>query len=226
MKNELRTYRLVSAMPSLVLIAVIGCFTAARVEAAPQPSHQEILSGVGAVQTTVNGIDSKVNVVQTTVSGIGINVDDIKATLDQLPPAWSQILPAADRFKLVMGGAAVLDKETGLVWEQSPATTIQSWLVALYSCNAKAVGGRKGWRLPTLQELASLVDPTQSNPALPSGHPFSNVLSSDHWSATTYADDAGFAGIVDLFNGAVYVSVKPLKAYVWCVRGGQGVNPQ
>ena len=47
-------------------------------------------------------------------------------TLDQITPTWDQVLPAAQRFKLVMptaanpAGEAVLDKETGLVWEQRP----------------------------------------------------------------------------------------------------------
>ena len=37
-------------------------------------------------------------------------------TMDQIPPTWSQILPSSERFELVLGGEAVLDKETGLVW--------------------------------------------------------------------------------------------------------------
>ena len=37
-------------------------------------------------------------------------------TLDEIPPTWSQKLPAAQRFVLVLDGAGVLDKETGLVW--------------------------------------------------------------------------------------------------------------
>ena len=37
-----------------------------------------------------------------------------------VPRAWSQKLPASARFQLVLDNAAVLDKETGLVWEKSP----------------------------------------------------------------------------------------------------------
>ena len=40
-------------------------------------------------------------------------------TLDEIPPTWSQILPASERFVLVMGDEAVLDKETGLVWAKN-----------------------------------------------------------------------------------------------------------
>ena len=47
-------------------------------------------------------------------------------TLDQIPPIWSQKIAGSKRFELVMGGAAVLDKETGLVWEQSPNTSTRN----------------------------------------------------------------------------------------------------
>jgi hypothetical protein len=73
------------------------------------------------------------------------------------------------------GNAAVFDGETGLVWEQSPETNVQNWLNAQARCNTKTVGNRQGWRPPTLQELASLVEPTvRFGHTLP-GHPFTNV---------------------------------------------------
>lgn len=115
-----------------------------------------------------------------------------------VPPSWDQTLPANDgpdscnssRFKCVMAASAVLDRETGLVWERSPGnaalqgfvgTDPMQWFQAVRYCSLIVQGGRWGWRLPTFQELLSLVvgDP----PSLPTGHPFS--VSGTYWSATT-----------------------------------------
>jgi hypothetical protein len=162
-------------------------------------------------------------------------------------PSWDQQLqcdtqPTCPRFIVLSnwidashpsGGAAVLDRETGLVWEQSPSTTLRQWAAhtlfldsAQSHCNNSNVGKRKGWRLPTIQELASLIDPTQSNPALPAGHPFSNVQSDGYWSATTDAASAVNAWVVDFFSGDVFEGGKGGFDFAWCVRGGQGGDPQ
>lgn len=143
-------------------------------------------------------------------------------TLDEIPPTWSQKLPAAQRFVLVLDGAAVLDKETGLVWEKSPDTTERTWIEAINYCYNKTVGGRKGWRLPTVDELASLVDPTHLGPALPSGHPFENVRSNEYWSSTEYAGNPDYAWWVRMNNGDVFnFGNKSSNVFVWAVRGGQ-----
>ncbi|MBC8232956.1 DUF1566 domain-containing protein [bacterium] len=97
-------------------------------------------------------------------------------TLDEIPPTWSQILPAPERFVLVMGGEAVLDKETGLTWaKDANLAGTKTWQTAINYCFNLSLGGRKGWRLPTIEELASLVDTSQTDSALPSGHSFLNV---------------------------------------------------
>ena len=81
-------------------------------------------------------------------------------------------------------------------------------------------GNRKGWRLPSIHELQSLVHPAQTNPALPLGHPFLNAQST-FWSATTNAETPTHAWIVLLFaNGFVNSNDKNLSNQVWCVRGG------
>lgn len=155
-------------------------------------------------------------------------------TLNQIPPTWSQILPASERFqelirvvddKIVTWG--VLDKETGLVWEQSPGTTTVDWTTAMFSCQNKSAGNRKGWHLPTVEQLASLVDTSVSEPPkLPAGHPFSGVLSSNYWSATTQATFTTAAWHVNLNFGSVTSSDKSNEFYVWCVRGGQAYDGQ
>jgi Protein of unknown function (DUF1566) len=145
-------------------------------------------------------------------------------------PSWSQQINTTKRFTVLaaFGGAAVLDTETGLVWEQSPSTGIFIWSIARIHCNQLTTGGRFGWRLPTIQELASLMDPNNpgGNPDLPPGHPFSNVQSSVYWSATTVADNTSVAWDVSFGSGNVSGDLKGVSLFVWCVRGGQGVDPQ
>jgi hypothetical protein len=78
----------------------------------------------------------------------------------------------------------VSDHLTGLIWLRnagcfSPAL----FATALVDVNQVASGacgladGSKpgGWRLPNLNELESMIDVSQSNPALPAGSPFTNV---------------------------------------------------
>src|SRR5580704_13425546 len=74
-------------------------------------------------------------------------------------PSWDQTLPSDIRFIVLsnMNSDAVLDRETGLVWEKSPSASSVDWVSAHDHCNQLIVGNRKGWRLPTVQELASLV---------------------------------------------------------------------
>ena len=125
----------------------------------------------------------------------------------------------------VLGGEAILDWETGLVWEKSPDTTMRTWVHAIDYAYQKTVGGRKGWRLPTVEELASLVDPTQNYLALPSVHPFTNVQSDYYWSATTSAYDTSKAWAVSFGYGGVDYGLKSDDiVYVWCVRGGHGYD--
>ena len=144
-----------------------------------------------------------------------------------LPPAWSLKLPTSTRFETVLGGEAVLDWETGLVWEKSPGTTARTWSAAVDYAYNKTVGGRKGWRLPTVEELASLVDTSVSgSPKLPSGHPFTNVQSGFYWSTTTFVGNTSNAWYVDLSSGVVDFYGKSYDRYVWCVRGGHGYDGQ
>jgi len=141
-------------------------------------------------------------------------------------PSWSQQINTTKRFTVLtaFGGAAVLDNETGLVWEKQPSTGVGDWIDRLTRCYTLEVGGRKGWRVPTIEELASLVDTSQLAPTLPAGHPFINVQLGFYWSATTIANDTSLVWGVDFNTGGVGIGNKSGGHFVSCVRGGQGID--
>jgi hypothetical protein len=138
--------------------------------------------------------------------------------------------PPNHRFAIYDAGTgstaddAVFDKETGLVWERSPATNRNAWDGAVVYAYAKVVARRKGWRLPTIEELLSLVDPTRNNPTLPLGHPFVNVQIDDfYWSCTLGMTALPtFAWGYQFGNGSTSNCLKTANFYVWLVRGNSG----
>ena len=72
---------------------------------------------------------------------------------------WSKQINDPSRFLVLpaFGNNAVLDKETRLVWQRAPSASLAGWSNANAFCNFLLLGGRFGWRLPTIQELASLI---------------------------------------------------------------------
>ena len=138
---------------------------------------------------------------------------------------WDTNNPSASRFVTAFTGA-VLDKNTGLVWEQAPDTTRRSWFDAASYCVNKDVGGTRGWRLPSVAELTSLIDPSLAAPFVPASV-FTGVQSDAYWSASTvyvtptFAWDVLFltANNIDGYVGNVLKTVNNAD-YAWCVRGG------
>jgi hypothetical protein len=137
------------------------------------------------------------------------------------------------RFRVLsaFNNEAVLDRETGLVWERSPSSNVWPWPTARLFCAQKAVGGRGGWRLPAFSELASLIDPTvqaHGAPRLPAGHPFLNVQAAEYWSSTVFAEQPGFTMIVvfsfvsgsDAPINVNDANINGAPRYAWAVRGG------
>lgn len=151
-------------------------------------------------------------------------------------PSWDQKI-ATGRFVVLsnFSNEAVLDRETGLVWwkrveESSP-------YIATGYCATSTKGGRMGWRLPTISEVTSLLDPSINNgavPPLPVGHPFENIPATEQgrgfylYSGTTlpgYPDRLLAAGWWRNITYFIDVSSFPASDssttnYLLCVRGG------
>lgn len=127
----------------------------------------------------------------------------------------------------------VLDKETGLVWARDAGRIgLQNWLDANTLCRELELGNRIGWRLPSVEELSSLVDPGRPDLALPPGHPFVNVQYGTgvyaYWTSTNYENPTGTAWFVNFWRGAgphlAGLAAKSGPGNVWPVRGGSGGN--
>ena len=155
-------------------------------------------------------------------------------TQNDLLPAWHQTLSAtggcnSERFDCVLtGDVAVLDRETGLVWQRSPTGSTANWEgFAVPACLTTTTGGRKGWRLPTVEELQALLDPSVLGgvPQLPPGSPFS-VANGYYWTANTYATSTTSAYVVQVETGQLAAAVKlgGSSRQLWCVRGSQGYD--
>jgi hypothetical protein len=124
---------------------------------------------------------------------------------------------AGTRFVIVLNGEAVKDVTTGLTWERSPDLLHLVWTDAINHCEEKRLGGGDRWRLPSVKELATLIDQDQKDPALPKDHPFSNIRSAVYWSSTPSQTDDIVAWHVSFFTGQVVTDQKSQTRRVWCV---------
>jgi hypothetical protein len=123
----------------------------------------------------------------------------------------------------------VTDNLTGLIWmKNANAFDQRTWADALSDANGLKSGdagltdgSQAGdWRLPNIRELESLIDNGRYDPALPAGHPFTNVQPFIYWSSTTNEHITTYAWGVDIRSTQEDDYGKSFDYYVWCVRGG------
>lgn len=135
------------------------------------------------------------------------------------------------------GDGTVTDNLTRLIWlKNANCDGEKEWADAMTFANSlydgwtgDGSGGDCGlsdgssandWRLPNVRELQSLIDYSQTNPALPSVHYFTGVQSTYYCSSTTHAAGTTSSWNIHMDVGAMSGRDKENIAYVWPVRGG------
>jgi hypothetical protein len=117
----------------------------------------------------------------------------------------------------------VTDRLTGLMWtkDADPAADSYDWFRALDAVsrfNEAGYCGYNDWRIPNVNELASLIDRGRHAPALPAGHPFRNIHVW-YWTGTTTADYSNHAWRIYSFLGHIdYGHKYYMFNHVWPVR--------
>ncbi len=116
------------------------------------------------------------------------------------------------------GNGTVTDFATGLTWQQSDAHNgfSRNHSDAITYCDGLSLAGG-GWRLPAIKELSSIVDLRRVSPSVDLNY-FPDAISSDYWSASSYAYFSSLAWLVNFYNGYVGALNKASTYYVRCVR--------
>ncbi len=119
--------------------------------------------------------------------------------------------------RYVVDVAVTTDTVTGLMWQQTPASMSYDQAGAVAYCEGLALDGHDDWRLPSLHELLSIVDPTRGGPTIDS-RGFPSTPSANYWTRTPYAPVAGIGWAVSFSSGASLPRATSITERVRCVR--------
>ncbi len=142
----------------------------------------------------------------------------------------------ADR-KYTRADGIVTDHITKLMWQDDYSdnggnVVSKSWIIkanwdakkyddtsgdtATTYCQNLTLGGYSNWRLPTQNELLSIVDYGQNSPSI--NAVFINVGSSTYWTSTTSSKYSENAWVINFKSGDAFTHSKKFEPYVRCVR--------
>lgn len=142
---------------------------------------------------------------------------------------WSDMVMAYDDYqyekkKLVREKKETFtDSSTGLMWQDSSnLRTRIKWKEAYAYCENSTYAGYEDWRMPTLNELNSIVD-KNNMPAIKSGFSYvahNNFYPSDaYWSSSKYDNSDVIKSVIAFEDGAYFGgTMYEDKNYIRCVR--------
>ncbi len=151
----------------------------------------------------------------------------IASALEQRPATVVLATPRQinDRF-IDNGNGTISDKLLKVTWVKDPTAlkgleNIMTWADAKEKCeNLSFAGYNSGWRMPTVEELRSIVDYTRHDPAW-NTDVFAGKYNDWYWTSTECSWRKDAAWCVFSSNGSVYDADKGSRNYVRPVRSSQ-----
>jgi hypothetical protein len=142
--------------------------------------------------------------------------------------------PISDKKYIISdNGQEVLDLQTNLIWrrcvegmtwngktcvdENATGPSFFMFEEALQHAAKQAAETKKGWRLPNVKEITSLMDYSQTDMTIDSAV-FPQTPNAQSWSSSSYTADAFFSWIVHFYYGKVYFDYTEDKGVARLVR--------
>jgi hypothetical protein len=93
--------------------------------------------------------------------------------------------------------------------------------------NEEGLCGHKDWRIPSKEELGSIINPQTKPPGPTLAHDeFPNTMAADYWTSSAYAYHSPGAWTWSFHNGLDRVDFKTNAKHIRLVRGTASVKPQ
>lgn len=169
-------------------------------------------SGSGSVDPPATGSSSNSSSGNSVGGGLNVWADW------PMPNPKSSQLPNPANYSADSGSVVVKDMVTKLEWQGAVQMAVFSFAGATAYCESLDYGGFSDWRLPSRIELVSLVDYTQSNPAIDS-IAFPGTPAAAFWTSSPKVSFAmSEAWTVDFASGATASAELGTMLQVRCVR--------
>ena len=118
----------------------------------------------------------------------------------------------------LFGGQTIYDSTTSLLWQDSKenAKLSMTYAKAQNYCSKLVIDKHSDFRIPTMNELQSIIDYKNYDPAIIKG--FEYVSNEAYWSTTPFADDDKVVWLIHFKRGERYVKDKHYDRYIRCVQ--------
>ena len=140
--------------------------------------------------------------------------------------SWGVCEPQSFTVETVTGEKIVVDNNTSLIWQRSPSYETYHWIEAQIYCTDLNISGYAGfdtgWRVPTPQELHTIVDNEKYDPVINSN--FTNIKKYGcWWTSREYRGniEGDEAYRFEYYSGKIVPTTKEDNCYVLCVHGSE-----